>query len=739
MQCTIYKQSIRSKKISASILEMDELMARIQTDERRRRTVEAFRRELKDLPPSLRSQTLERLPRICPGKVIRRRRDGSQRATYTGIVLIEMDNINRDEDKGQLKALATSWPTTMAVVEGANGKSIRILVRGTYEDGSLPADDAEQAERFHQELYRKCAVVYASVLGAAPKPKEAHIDDTFAWTYDPSPYFDKGAAAVKVSRSAVNTGIDGQREAAQEYGPASSLPSMENDGLWRRRFALAVKLAGEKAEAGAEAGATGEAGAETGAALEGKGFGGRTGEGGRGRTGEGEPPLLQLETVALEALRLGIPQEECVRQASLNVRWGMVRREQQRAIVESVYLENGEQLGCDRSHTMQEVTYRLQAFMQARYDLRFNVLTNGVEWRRNDAASFTFQPLDTRVMNTMIQECHESGLNISDRDMKRYLGSTRIRDYHIAQAYLSELTERWDGTTDYIGAMADRVPCRNPWWREWFHTWFLGMVKRWSGGEATRDGAVVPLLIGQQGCGKSTFAQQLLPPELREAGYRELVDFTNKAEAERMLTSALLINFDEYHQVSEKIQHGFLKNLMRRTSVKGRRPYSTVTQDMPRFAAFVATTTQADVLGDARGGRRFIVADIRDGAVIDNQQPYNYDAMFAQALEELRQGRRYYFTPGELREMETYNATYNAMCAEVSRFLDVFEPMTVAEDGCKKMKLSDIVKAVTQRTGFAYSDRGFNCLGRWLTNEARCGRLRRTMSNGCPHYLLKVL
>ena len=688
---------------------MDELMARIQTDEKRRRTVEAFRAELKDLPPSLRSQTLDRLPRICPGKVIRRRRDGSQQSIYTGIVLIEMDNLMREEEKGQLKALATSWPTTMAVVDGANGKSIRILVRGTYEDGSLPTDDVEQAERFHQELYRKCAVVYASVLGATPKAKEAHIDDTFAWTYDPSPYFDKGAAAVKVSRSVVNTGLDGQSETAKEYGPASSLPSMENEGLWRRRFALAVKQAEEK----------------------GYGF--------DGQTAEGEPPFLQLEAVALEALRLGIPQEECVRQASLNVRWGTVRREQQRAIVESVYLENGEQLGRDRSHSMQEVTYRLQMFMQARYDLRFNVLTNGVEWRRNDAASFTFLPLDIRMTNTMIQECHESGLNISDRDMKRYLGSTRIRDYHIARAYLSELTERWDGATDHIGAVADRVPCRNPKWREWFHTWFLGMVKRWSGGEAPRDGAVVPLLVGRQGCGMSSFAQLLLPPELREAGYRELVDFTNKAEAERLLTSALLINLDECHQISEKIQHGFLKNLMRKTSVKGRRPYSTVTQDMPRFASFVATTTQADVLSDARGWRRFIVADIRDGAVIDNQSPYSYDAMFAQALEELRQGRRYYFTPEELREMETYNATYNAMCAEVSRFLDVFEPMTEADDGSKKMKLSDIVKAVKQRTGFEYSDKGFNYLGRWLTQEARSGRLRRTMSNGCPHYLLKML
>lgn len=708
---------------------MDELMARIRTDEKRRRTVEAFRQELKDLPPSLRPRTPERLPRICPGQVVKQRRDGSQQTTYTGIVLLEMDNLAREEDKVQLKALATSWPTTMVVVEGANGNSIRILVRGTFEDGTLPANDTEQAERFHQELYKKCAIVYASVLGATPKTKEAHIGDTFVWTYDPTAYFDNGAAAVKVSRSVVNTGLDTTQDDALEYGPKSSQPSIDNDSLWRRRFALAVDAAIEKGFDSQDVQREQIRRKEKGETVTKEEM----------VTSMTEAERNELEAVALEALRLGIPQEDAVQQASWSIRWRLLGRERQRAIIESVYLENDGQQGRNRGHTMQEVTYRLQAFMQTRYDLRFNVLTNGVEWRRNDAGSFTFQPLDSRVMNTMIQECHESGLDVYDRDMKRFLGSTRIRDYNVAHAYLREIDMPWDGQTDYIGAFADRVPCRNPHWREWFHTWFLGMVKQWGGDPMTHGNSVVPLLIGQQGCGKSTFGQLLLPPELRDAGYRELVDFTSKQDAERLLTSALLINLDEFNQISEKIQQGFLKNLIQKSSVKGRRPYSTVTQNMPRYASFIATTNMADVLSDPSGSRRFIVADIRDGAVIDNKPPFHWDAAFAQALAELKQGRRYYFTAEEVQQIETYNATYNAMRPEVSRFLDVFEPMTVVEEGCKKMKLSDIVKAIKQRSGYEYSDKGFNYLGRWLTNEARSGRVRRTMSNGCPHYLLKPL
>ena len=176
-----------------------------------------------------------------------------------------------------------------------------------------------------------------------------------------------------------------------------------------------------------------------------------------------------------------------------------------------------------------------------------------------------------------------------------------------------------------------------------------------------------------------------------------------------------------------------------KSSVKGRRPYSNVMQTMPCYASFIATSDTPDVLSDPSGARRFIVADIRDGAVVDNADSYGWGLMYAQALAELEQGRRSYFTPEEVRQIEAYNATYNAMRAEVSRFLDVFELATEPDEGVRKLKLSDIVKAVKQRTSYEYDDKAFNYLGRWLTGEARAGRVRRSMSNGCPHYLLRLI
>ena len=446
---------------------------------------------------------------------------------------------------------------------------------------------------------------------------------------------------------------------------------------------------------------------------------------------------LLLNAAALEALRLDIPQEETVRQAWLNMHFHDMRVEVVRTIVESVYAENTTQRGTNRSHPMQEMTMRLTEFMETHYDLRYNELKNGVEWRENRSSSFTFQPVDTRVMNAMTQACHEAGLEVFDRDMRRYLGSTRIRNYNAAQAYLRQLDEQWDGQTDYIGAVADRVPCTNPHWRKWFHTWFLGMVAQWDGWNTIHANAVVPLIIGKQGCGKSTFGQLLLPPELREVGYRELVDFSSKQEVERLLTSSLLINLDEFNQISERMQQGFLKNLIQKANVKGRRPYSSMTVTMPRYASFIATSNMNDVLSDPTGSRRFIVADIRDGASINTEGSFNYTQLYAQALAELEAGRKPYFTPEDVAAVEAQNTRYAQLRPEVLKFLSVFELATERNNSTRALKVSEMIAIVHRQTGFRFSDKAFNYLGHWLSAEARSQRVRKSMHNGCPVYLVR--
>lgn len=664
--------------------------------------MEALRRDVADLSPSLHFRDIDLLPRICPAQEVKRKRDGSLATTYTGVVHLDVEKIGSPQEAEAIKAKAAAWPTTLATFMGSSGRTVKILVRGTLDDGTTPTKP-EHINAFHTRLYEETARVYSTLLQRTLRPRQPKPQDCFRWTYDPTAYYNGNAMPVRLSLSDLASNVTPDNEAAHEYGPTSNIPSAINNSNARRRFATAFEET-QKKYAGAEL-----------------------------------TPAAELNATAAEAYTEGLPLEETIRQAYVSMHWHDLGIAGIREAVESVYTELASKGKSAEKRSMQSISAQLQAFMSAHYDLRYNELTNGVEWRQNNSSAYTFLPLDSRVMNTMIQACHDNGIEVFDRDMKRYLGSTRIRNYNVALAYLSEVRGQWDGTTDYIGALADRVPCRNPNWREWFHTWFLGMVAQWMGMGSVYGNAVVPLLIGPQGCGKSTFGQLILPPELREAGYRELVDFSSKLEAERMLSTSLLINLDEFNQISEKTQQGFLKNLIQKSSIKGRRPYSSVTQNMQRYASFVATTNLADALSDPSGSRRYIIADILNGTIIDNKPAFYYTEVYAQALSEIESGRLTYFTPDEVNKIENYNSTYVNMKAEVRQFLDVFELATEVDAGATKRKVSDIAKIVYKQTGFKYSKSDIVNLGHWLTAQARCGRVTKTTANGTAVYLVREI
>lgn len=714
MNITLYSKTIRSKKERASSLGMEPFMARISDDAQKRVMVEALRAQAPALSPSLRKRYIERLPHVCPGIETHRRRNGQLISTYNGIVLLEISDLNNIQETLDIKRRAAGWPTTLAAITGSSGHSVKIFVRGTMEDGTIPEETA-LVERFHTLLYDLCAKVYTTVIGRPLRSKVARPTDTFRWTYDPEAFYAPEAAPIRISGKDLYAGLDNRDENQQEYGSSSIHPSMENRERFAMRFALAVRQMKEQIEKDIDSKQPSDS------------------------LSDGEETLTyeqQLTLIAQNCARMGLPIEETIEQSYFWAMHHIGSLERARTLVESAYLSLPRK-GM-KEYGMQETTMELQAFMNERYDLRFNELTNGVEYRPNNSASYLFQPLDTRVMNTMIQEAHEHGVEIYDRDMRRFLGSTRVRSYNAAHAYLHDIENRWDGHTDHIGELADRVPNHNPHWREWFHTWFLGMVAQWEGFNSGHGNAVVPLLIGQQGCGKSTFGQLILPPELRQTGYRELVDFSSKQEAERMLTTALLINLDEFNQIPEKIQQGFLKNLLQKSSVKGRRPYSAVTIEMPRMASFIATSNMSDVLNDPSGSRRFIVAEISEGLSIDTSGGIPYALIYSQALQELyRQHRRSYFTPEEVQQIEAHNAHFANQRPEVSRFLEVYEPTIIDDEHTQWLSVSEMTNEIHRHTRFEYNNKSVNYLGRWLTSESRFMHLSKKIRHGFAVYSVR--
>ncbi len=666
--------------------------------------VSVMRDDLPSLAPDSHWPLIDDLPLICPGMAISRKRTGEETCVYNGVALLQISDLTTAAEVAAVKQAAEVLPMTLLAATGSSDRTVKILVSGLLADGTLPATP-ERIDTFHRQLYNVACRTYGAILPHGVKKIDVSPRDTFRWTYDPDLYYNPDAAPFRIAVDAAHSPQMSEAETAAPYGAGTASP--ETYPMWTRRFSQAVDKAWTELCP-------------------------------EGRDPEGKVDYeTMLSLTARAAHELDIPVEESVQRAMHHHFWYRFGDERVRAIVETAYKELSRQNPVGDRASMQDLTFRLQAWVQSRYDLRYNELANGVEWRANTSYGHSFRPLDSRVMNTMIQEANEAGLEIYDRDMKRYLGSSRIRDFNEAHSYLQSVGHEWDGRTDYIRQLAARVPTSDSHWADWFHTWFLGVVAQWMNWDNRHGNSVVPLLVGPQGCGKSTFGQILLPPQLRDVGYKELVDFSSKQDAERMLTNSLLINLDEFNQISEKTQQGFLKNLIQKSSVKGRRPYSSTVVNLPRYASFIATTNIGGALSDPSGSRRFIVVEIADGAHIDTETPIPYDKLYAQAQAELMAGARYWFSPDDVRQLEQHNMRTETQRPVVQHFLETYEPCLFDEEDTCWLRVGEMLVEMRRRTGLKIEGNAEVFLGRWLRNETRCGRLSYKRSGGIVRYLVR--
>ncbi|MBR6841142.1 MAG: DUF3874 domain-containing protein [Prevotella sp.] len=323
-------------------------------------------------------------------------------------------------------------------------------------------------------------------------------------------------------------------------------------------------------------------------------------------------------------------------------------------------------------------TQRLIDFLNVRYDFRFNTIMGYTEYRDKSHHYCVWQPVDDRALKGLTMKVRLGGIDARDNDVRRYVQSDMIRSYDPISDYLWEQYDKWDGK-DHIRKLARTVPTKNPYWEDWFYTWFLGMVRQWQVTNLAKYGnQAVPLLISTQGWNKTTFCEQLLPPEL-SWGYTGNLQMDNKKQVLQQIAQMLLINLDEFNQISPHTQQGFLKNIITLSSVKIKRPYGRHVEDFPRRASFIATTNQADVLADPTGNRRFLGVELT--GPIDVSTPPNHEQLFAQAMQALHQHESYYFGPSEVQQIMESNRRFSVKTAAEQFFFDYFEPAKDESEG----------------------------------------------------------
>ena len=308
---------------------------------------------------------------------------------------------------------------------------------------------------------------------------------------------------------------------------------------------------------------------------------------------------------------------------------------------------------------VQDSVYLIECFLQEHYEFRHNVLRGKTEYRKKAETDKTeeWSVVTPKVMNSIVRRAKMEGIcKKSPRpDIEEYINSDAVTEFDPIQSFMLNLPV-WDGK-NHLAELFNRIPGLTSEQLAWCCTWFRSMVAHWLGLDQIHGNEVSPVLIGRQGCGKTTFAYTLLPPELRMY-FLDHINFGNKFDADMALTNNLLVNIDEFANMRGS-QQGKLKQTLSRQKVNGRPIFGKSQEDRRRYASFIATTNDEQPLCDPTGSRRFICLKVSGKMMINNQLDINYPQLYAQVMYELMEMHiPYWFTIEEEDRIQLINQPF---------------------------------------------------------------------------------
>lgn len=363
-------------------------------------------------------------------------------------------------------------------------------------------------------------------------------------------------------------------------------------------------------------------------------------------------------------------------------------------------------------NSIRENIVNMMQLLKSRYDFRYNTVMKFVEYMPKEKGWYGFQPVDPRVQKRMTLEVQLADIRVSIKDVRNFLESDYIKNYNPIDEYLFQCYDKWDGK-DHIRALARTVPTANPHWADWFYTWFLGMVDQWRGYSHRQYGnSVAPLLISKQGYNKSTFCRRLLPPEL-QWGYSDNLILSEKRQVYQAMAQFMVINLDEFNQISPQVQQGFLKNLIQLPTLKYKPPYGSHVMEFPRLASFIATSNMKDILSDPSGNRRFIGVELT-GPIDVSVRP-NYQQLFAQALSALNNGEKSYFDAQQVKLIMKSNSQFEIIQPIDQYFLLYFELVENEKEG-DYLTAAEIFDYLKKQIGSSLKVNSLMGFGRKLAN-----------------------
>lgn len=317
---------------------------------------------------------------------------------------------------------------------------------------------------------------------------------------------------------------------------------------------------------------------------------------------------------------------------------------------------------------------KAEEFLISRYELRNNIVSNKVEYRKINS-TVAFVELNE---HSVYRELQKHGITISFSKLCSMLNSDFVQEYNPIADYFNNLSV-WDEETepDYILKLTEYIPIKN---KDRFIIQFKKMLVRCIACALDNDvfnKQVFVLVHDMQNSGKSTFCRWLCPPAL--SNYLTENVNTDK-DSIIALASNFLINMDELATLS-KAEINSLKSMISRDKINVRLPYGKRTTVMPRRANFIGSTNKDEFLTDETGSVRWLCFELTDKINFDYNKDIDINNIWRQAYTLFLNHFHYQLTQAEIAENEKENQKFQVLTAEFETIPIYFSPSSKEESG----------------------------------------------------------
>ena len=588
------------------LINKDELVRIIKFDEMTKNHTELYRKQV-PISKALADNTKLMMPGITASALMDGQ--GKQVANIlkpTYWLAVDIDKIP-DEKMQEVIAKADKDPYVMARYVTASGHGLRILAR--YK----PFDDPEvTAVELFDVVVRKAMDYFSILLGVPADEKCCDITRMCGLAHDPTAYFCWNSKPFELE----------SKDIKRLYFKKSMAEKYERRSSRRRKPSQKMVSLAKHIPTIDEAAASIEKLLET-----------------WGKAFEPSRHNDYVYNFGLTCLKYNIDQKEATDYAdqhfsaqypkTVSVMNQAYKHQEQRGTWQ--FMRKGESYGKKPSMKM------LKQWLSMRYEFHRNEVTGYYEVCSRDVIKGKFHHwtrMDDNIENSLWIEMEEDGLQTLLPRLHSLINSDFSEKYNPLLDYLTALPA-WDGKTDYIQMLADRIHIADTDgahhtqedFRYFFKKWFVAMVVTWV--TDTVVGQTILIFVGKGGLFKTTFFDKLLPKILHDYFINEsTASYTDKDFMEAMASKALMC-LDEFETAFGKNLSAF-KSCVTKLFFSIRRPYDKYRTELPHRAAMCGTSNSVQIISEEENRRYspWLIESI--DSPIDH--PIDYQHVYAQAV-----------------------------------------------------------------------------------------------------------